>query len=268
MRKQTLFGIIIVIIGLNVLFQAMHFSSGSFVAPLVFFVLGVFFYKRKHPFVSMIFVLISASIFFDLILGMNFFGLLIAAIALYYGIRLVRQSNEKDEESAGKRQRWKITKKKRNREQSEQVEKENLVQIGRKANESFEHDRFERMYPTIRRSWIGDIHYTGEAFVLNDLTIWNGIGDVRLDLSKAIIPEGETVIVVQGIIGHIDFYVPDDLALSIQATSMIGETTLFHEKYGGLNKHLSIATKGYKTSPRRVKLVLSTYIGEVKVKEV
>ncbi|GAE35688.1 cell wall-active antibiotics response protein LiaF [Halalkalibacter akibai] len=252
MKKQTIFGIIVVIIGLNILFNSMNLSTGTFIAPLIFLLLGFFFYKRKHTFISIIFFIISASILFDQILGFNFIPLLIGILALYYGLRLVRSPSKKETRRVRTKKAEDVTKK-------EVVEEEIPIQNDIKE---------ERVVfaPTMRRSFIGDIHYIGEAFELNDLTIWNGIGDVRLDLSKAIIPEGETVIIVQCMIGQIDFYVPEDLTISIQASTIIGEVSLFHEKHEGINQQLSIATKNYKQASRRVKLILSTVIGEVKVR--
>ncbi len=277
MRKKTLFGFIIVIIGLNILFNAMRISTGSLVAPLIFFILGMFFYQRKHTFLSMFFFIVSASIFFDQLLGMNFVGLLIAGAALYYGVRLVRSSDKKKEKRTERRKQRKEKEAELGIDEKDMVYKQEQKETELKQQEQvdsppqsieIERKEKERFIPTIRRSWIGDIHYTGEAFELSDLTIWNGIGDVRLDLSKAIIPEGETVIIVQGIICEIDFYVPEDLAVAVQATSMVGGVSLFHEKHEGLNQQLSVATKGYKQAPRRVKLVLSTFVGEVKVRTV
>ncbi|ARK29181.1 cell wall-active antibiotics response protein LiaF [Halalkalibacter krulwichiae] len=252
MKKQMLFGIIIVIIGLNLLFNAINLSIGNFIAPLIFFILGLYFYKRKHTFISLLFFIISVSIFFDHLLGVNFISLLIAVVALYYGIRLVRAPSSIE--------------KRRNRRRKEKREehKEEVVDevVSVKGEEQVVYT------PTMRRSFIGDIHYMGESYELNDLTIWNGIGDVRIDLSKAIIPEGETVVIVQCMIGQIDFFVPEDLAVTIQASTIVGEIYLFHEKHEGINQQLSIATRHYKQSPRRVKLVLSTVIGEVKVRAV
>lgn len=272
MRKQTIIGFIIVIIGVNILFDAMNISTGSFVAPLIFFVIGMFFYQRKHTFLSMFFFIVSASIFFDQILGMNLIGLLIAFVALYYGIRLVRSPNKKKEQKVKRKKRRKKEKAKEGIQpveiKDQEIEEE--IKLPLSSKEPLDYDNVEREFlkPLIRRNWIGDIHYTGEAFELNDLMIWNGIGDVRLDLTKAMIPEGETVIIVQGMICQINFFVPDDLAVTIVASSFVGEVSLFHEKQDGLNQQLSVATKGYKQAPRRVKLVLSSVIGEVKVRAV
>ncbi|WP_332631160.1 cell wall-active antibiotics response protein LiaF [Halalkalibacter flavus] len=264
MKKQTLFGLIFVIIGFNILINTMNLSIGNFVAPLIFFVMGLFFYKRNHNFISLIFFFISASIIFDQVLGMNFMGLLIAIAVLYFGIRLVRSPKKNRREREAKYDKAERKIRKAEKKLDKINEKTSREDDERKAAK----DNRVVFTPTMRKSLIGEIHYLGEAFELNDLTIWNGIGEVRIDLSKAIIPEGETVIVVQTLIGEIDFYVPEDLAVAIQATSTIGEVSLFHESHSGINQQLSIATKDYKQAQRRVKLILSTFVGEVKVRAV
>lgn len=207
---------------------------------------------------------------------MNLIGFIIAIVALYYGIRLVRGPEKKQrKERTGKKEKRRGRMKKSCKPEPVPITFSELGKADEEEEDSssnrsmeWQNGKREYMETSFRHSWIGDVHYIGEAFELNDITIWNGLGDVRFDLSKAIIPEGETVIIVHGIIGQIDFYVPDDLALSVQAASLIGEISLYHEKYGGFNRKLGVATIGYKEAPRRVKLVLSTMIGEVKVREV
>lgn len=244
MRRKAIFGIIIILIGINILFHALHFTTGSLLAPLIFLALGIFFHKKNHSFLSISFFVFGIGIFFDRLLGINFFGLIIAIIVFYYGFRLVRESKQSDSNEDDK---------KRTTTQTEKNE--------RSHGSAFVPEPFQR-------SWIGDIRYTGEAFELRDLTILSGIGDTRFDLTNAIIPEGETVIFVQSFIGQIDFFVPDDLALSIQASSLVGEVSIFHETHSGVNNNVSIKSSDYKQQSRRVKLVLHTMVGEVKVKAI
>ncbi|WP_062050610.1 cell wall-active antibiotics response protein LiaF [Bacillus sp. JCM 19034] len=186
---------------------------------------------------------------FDFLFSINFFSLFIAGIAIYFGIRLIRSNkNDKAEKENIYETNWDL----------DDIEEEELKEEEKSSLLKYDS-------PIVRRSIIGEIDYR-EAFELQDMTIWNGIGEVRLDLSRAIIPEGETVVIVQGLIGEIQIYIPDDLAVSVQASSLLGEVTVLHERHSGINPHLSITTIGYKESTRRVKLVLSVSIGEVKVR--
>ncbi|MCK0471152.1 cell wall-active antibiotics response protein LiaF [Halalkalibacter sp. APA_J-10(15)] len=247
MKKQTLIGIIIAIIGLNLLFNSFHLSIGSLIGPLIFILLAIFFYQKGHRFLSLLFFIIFLTVVFDFIFSINFFSLFIAGVAIYFGIRLLRSNNNGNQENIYET-KWET-------DENDQKEIEPRQ----------EHSAYHDDAPLIRRSIIGEIDYR-ESFELRDMTVWNGIGEVRLDLSRAIIPEGETVVIVQGLIGEVQIYIPDDLAVSVQASTILGEVAVLHERHSGINPNLSITTKGYKESSRRVKLILSTSIGEVKVR--
>ncbi len=43
-----------------------------------------------------------------------------------------------------------------------------------------------------------------DPFELNDLNVSGFIGDVKIDLSKAMIPEGESTMTISGVIGNVD----------------------------------------------------------------
>ncbi len=265
MSKKKLFGIVVVIIGLNIFMNSFMLSTGSLIAPLIFFVLGYYFYQKDRKLLSTLFFVISAVILFDQLFGLNFFALLIAGICLYYGMRLIRGHKPKSKRNKD----WR-----RERTEGEEIQEspafsQEREKVKERVQPQVDGDYGDSYYsPIIRRNLIGDIHYTRDQFELHDMTISNGFGDIKIDLSKAIIPEGETVIILQGLIGQINVYVPDDLATSIQANSLIGDVTLFYQKHKGINQQLHITTPGYKNKPRRVKLVLSVAIGEVKVRAV
>lgn len=55
-----------------------------------------------------------------------------------------------------------------------------------------------------------------QPFDLNDLNVSGFIGDIKIDLSKAMIPEGESTIVISGVIGNVDIYVPSDLEVAVR----------------------------------------------------
>ncbi|WP_100406555.1 cell wall-active antibiotics response protein LiaF [Bacillus solitudinis] len=283
MSKKSLLGIIIVIIGVNIFWNSIFSHSGSLLAPIIFFVLGLFFYKRDRKVVATIFYILSASIFFDQLFSINLISLLIAVAFLYYGLKMVREKKEDKEERKSKQLEKSIVKQEeQTKDYKAHVAANNVIEEDKKSEVMAQNEtvsskkeqatnRFDQRFystPTIRKSLIGDIHYTKEQFELRDMTIWNGFGDVRLDLSKAIIPEGESVVIIQGLIGQIDVYVPDDLAITVQASAIIGDVSLFHEKHGGVNQQLYVSTQSYKQAPRRVKFILSTVIGEVKVRAV
>ncbi|GAF65705.1 cell wall-active antibiotics response protein LiaF [Alkalihalobacillus trypoxylicola] len=292
MNKKTLFGLFILIIGINIFFGAFHITTGSLFAPLLFIIIGYYFSKKGRNVLSKIFYLLSAIIFLDQFLGLNFFALFFAGLFLFYGIKFIKEPSKKrdrrrtDKEERKKRYEEKESDTRKVEEDlidspyhqstfmddndfnysEKYLEKESLNDTHYSSTYQNQHSH-EHYTPIVRRNILGDIHYNQEQFELQDMTIWNVIGDVKIDLSRAIIPEGEHVIIVQAFIGQIDIYVPEDIAVTVQTSSLVGEVTLFHEKYSGFNHQVQKAPKYYKQSPRRIKLILSTLVGEVRVRE-
>ena len=118
----------------------------------------------------------------------------------------------------------------------------------------------------VKKSLVGEIHYTRARFELEDLTIQQGIGSVKIDLTKAIIQDGETVIIVNEWIGDIDIYVPYDLPVSVEASVILGDLKILGQSEGGVNRNISIRSEGYHEASKKVKLVLSLFIGDIDVR--
>ncbi|MDV2686288.1 cell wall-active antibiotics response protein LiaF [Alkalihalophilus lindianensis] len=273
MSKHKLIGIIIVIIGIWMLLNVLRFATGGLVAPLIFFFLGYYFYQNKRKVIAAVFFIISGSILLDQLFQVNFVGLLLAILCFYYGWKLVRGSKKSKKRSIKEREKrlaaLKGEEKLRYATAKEEKDIEepinttvSLVDVSSHAEDDIGYE------PIIRKNFLGDIHYMDKQFELRDVTIWSGLGTVKMDLSKAIIPEGESIIIIQGVIGEINVYVPDDLAVAVQASSLAGEMTIFHEKHSGINQQINHAPASYKQSKRRVKLVLSMVLGEVTVRKI
>nr|WP_161798271.1 cell wall-active antibiotics response protein LiaF [Aneurinibacillus tyrosinisolvens] len=119
--------------------------------------------------------------------------------------------------------------------------------------------------PQNKHSLIGNLFLTGGRWDLHDMNIWHGIGDVKIDLSRAHINEGETIIIINGWIGDIDIYVPYDLDISLTASVNFGDIDVFGNKQGGINRSMTLSTSGYRESGKRVRIVVSLLIGDIDV---
>ncbi|GIP15618.1 hypothetical protein J40TS1_12600 [Paenibacillus montaniterrae] len=121
-----------------------------------------------------------------------------------------------------------------------------------------------------RSVFIGDIHYGKQHWELKPMNLSAFIGDMKIDLSKAHIPYGETRIQISAFIGDVKVYIPNDVTLgvSIQMNAFIGDTKLIDQKESGLMGSYDLSTPNYHECDRKVLLQVSTFIGDVKVKRV
>lgn len=124
---------------------------------------------------------------------------------------------------------------------------------------------------TINKStFIGDFHVGQDYWELRPMNISQFIGDTTIDLTKAQVPYGETRINVSSFIGDVKVYVPRDVDLGIRVatSSFIGDVQLLEQKESGFMRSVEVESPYYQESGRKVRIVVSTFIGDVKVKKV
>ncbi|CAM4355007.1 cell wall-active antibiotics response protein LiaF [Paenibacillus tarimensis] len=121
-----------------------------------------------------------------------------------------------------------------------------------------------------RSSFIGDIHLGQDYWELKPLNISHFIGDTVIDLTKAQIAPGETKITVSSFIGDVKVFIPNDYEVGFQVVSsaFIGDAKVLDRKEGGIFSHMNIETPYYHECDKRIRLVVSSFIGDVRVTKV
>lgn len=118
-----------------------------------------------------------------------------------------------------------------------------------------------------KSGFIGDVHLGQDYFELHPTNISHFIGDTIIDLTKAQIPYGETKINVSAFIGDVKVFIPEDMDIGITANSsaFIGDLKVLNQKQGGFMSNVDAQSPYYGEASKRVKLVVSVFIGDVKV---
>ncbi|MEK4564341.1 cell wall-active antibiotics response protein LiaF [Alkalihalobacillus sp. FSL R5-0424] len=246
--RKTIIGSIFAIVGLMILFNILTFFSNSFMAPLIFLALGVFFVRGKKRKMGKMLMMIALILFISQLLHISLITVVFALVFIYVGLKLVRS------EKQGKK---------------EKKEKRKVVPpVPVDDNQKSRNQNLGDEQTFIKRSLIGEVRFTSTPFELTDMQIWNGVGDVRIDLTNAIIPEGETLIIVENVIGDVQIYMPEDLEYTIQSYVLIGDSSILQSKKGGFNQTTLLRSTDYQSGVRKVKFVLSCAVGSVKVREI
>ena len=73
--------------------------------------------------------------------------------------------------------------------------------------------------------FIGDVVRSGEWTVKNE-EFWLFVGDVRLDMTRAQFPSGETTVYFNAFVADIDVIVPSDVAVPLSVTSFVADAEL------------------------------------------
>ncbi len=118
-----------------------------------------------------------------------------------------------------------------------------------------------------KRQLIGEVSFGDHtSWNLEDIHLWHGIGDVYVNLTTAILSEREAFIDLTGLIGDITVLVPRDLPIKVNVDVRIGDVQVFNHKQSGTSRFISYTSEQYDQLTKKVNLMISLSIGDVKVK--
>jgi lia operon protein LiaF len=256
-----LLGVTIIFAGIGILFDMLGLKPFNPVGlfPFLFLYFGLKWWERGKRFRGGAFLIIGVVGFLAYWLDIHpgrVIGLALSVLFIYLGYRLIKGKNKEIEIETPDKGEFSPQRK----------EHEEAAEEPRKYKD---HEVYTRMYsvqsPQYKHSLIGNLFLTGNRWELQDMNIWHGIGDVKIDLSRAYIPDGETVIIISGWIGDVDIYVPYDLDIALTASINFGDIDVFGNKQGGINRSMTLSTSGYSESSKRVRLVVSLLVGDIDI---
>ncbi|MFC5702828.1 cell wall-active antibiotics response protein LiaF [Cohnella faecalis] len=107
-----------------------------------------------------------------------------------------------------------------------------------------------------------------QSWVLQSLSCWHAVGEVRMDMSRAVPEARETVLILQGLVGDLDLAVPEDYGLQIEASVLIGKIGRGSTKDGGVLQRVSWRSPDYDEREHQLKLQLFYLVGDIKIRTV
>ncbi len=114
---------------------------------------------------------------------------------------------------------------------------------------------------------MGEVNRGRMTWDLKDESYVAFMGGVKLDLSRARIPEGQTVLDCTAFMGGIDIYVPGDIGVIMDGNAVMGGLEFLQEEAGGIiaNKRVEV---GLHDNPDRVVVIRGTAVmGGITVKK-
>jgi lia operon protein LiaF len=112
---------------------------------------------------------------------------------------------------------------------------------------------------------IGDIRRRpGE--MLKNQEIWVGVADVDFFPVEADIPSGETRLRLLGFVGDIDLRIPAGVGLSIASLAFVTEARVLGAKTSNVVSPFEYSSPGYAKAERKIKLELTFFVADLKVR--
>jgi lia operon protein LiaF len=125
-----------------------------------------------------------------------------------------------------------------------------------------------RKEPYIKNVLIGNQRIVNEVYEIDNINIHCGIGDTIINLGMTMLPLEETVIVIRGWVGNIQLLVPYDVDISIHHSVLLGKLKVFGTEEECLNKTVIYYSENYGQASRRIKILTSTMVGDLEVRNV
>ena len=112
-------------------------------------------------------------------------------------------------------------------------------------------------------SIFGDFKLTQPGWQLRDVRVNSVIGDMKIDLSKANVPPGETTLDLHAVIGDIDVWAPPDLPVSLDARCTFVSVNQFGRKQDVMLRSYHDEPPEYAAAPQRVRVRVDLVFGDV-----
>lgn len=121
-----------------------------------------------------------------------------------------------------------------------------------------------------RSGFIGDVYLGHDYWELKPMNISHFVGDTVLDLTKAQISDGETVINISSFVGDVKVYLPNDYEIGVHVISsaFVGDVAVLERKEGGIFKNVDVVSPSFQDTVKKIRLHVSTFIGDVRVTKV
>lgn len=229
MRKFQIFLFIeaCLLTGALIMMVSEHFSR--FLLILLLFLLLIRYYTGKQ---GNNFILVAVSILFFLIIMLNPFVIMAIFVALIYSLFLLYPMMNQEREDTN-------------------LVFEDVVTVKREKNR-----------------WFGNLHHFSsyQTCRFDDINLFRLMGKDTIHLEHVILSNHDNVIILRKLVGTTRIIVPVDVEVSLSLNSLYGDLTFFDQPKRTLrNEQFHQETRDYLKSPKSVKILLTTMVGDVEV---
>jgi lia operon protein LiaF len=103
-------------------------------------------------------------------------------------------------------------------------------------------------------------------WVLQSMGLWHLAGEIVLDFSLALPEQEETTIVLYGLIGDVDLFIPSEYGILLDVFVGAGRIRLNEEIDSGVLNKVQWQSPGYHQSRQKLRLVMVYLIGDIDMK--
>ncbi len=119
----------------------------------------------------------------------------------------------------------------------------------------------------VRQRLLGDIYRSG-LWQVTDEEIWSWIGSVDLDMARAGIPAGETIIRIFSFVGDVRLRVPADVGVAVLSNGLVTEIHVLGQKEDRVLVPFERVSANYEVAERKIRLETFNFVGDLRVSQI
>ena len=90
-------------------------------------------------------------------------------------------------------------------------------------------------------------------------------GDVKIDLTKITLNDGDNMLDINGVFGDTTILIPKEMPISVTMSATFGDVRVFDIVREGIFKNVQFRSSNFETSSKRLHIVCSTMFGDCKI---
>ena len=145
-----------------------------------------------------------------------------------------------------------------------------IVSEPKEPQKEYVQERLLKMDFLFRNKWFGNQETSDIVYEWNHVNIQTGLGHTIIDLSQTILPKGDAVISIRGLVGNIQILVPYGVEVLIHHSVIAGRTQIFENRLEErlFNQILSYRTPDFDQAKQKVHITTAVIVGDLEVRRV
>lgn len=111
----------------------------------------------------------------------------------------------------------------------------------------------------------GEVRLGGPDWRVENSSIYLGVGELHLDLTRTRLQEGTTPLQIGMFAGEIEIVVPEDVGVRARSGLVAGEIRILGHHSEGVSPHLTVESDDFASSARRLDIDVQLRFGEITI---
>ena len=116
-----------------------------------------------------------------------------------------------------------------------------------------------------KQQWFGNERIGNTVYEWNDINLSVLSGDTIIDLGNTILPKNDSIVLIRKGFGRTRILIPTGIGIQLNHAAFAGDVIFEESKIELRNEKITMYSSDYDNSPRKLKIVSNTLLGDLEV---